>query len=34
MRRRAQIVEALQAKGQPVTEAEIARLWVKAGKPK
>jgi len=34
MRRRAQIVEYLQAKGQPVTEAEIARLWVKAGKPK
>lgn len=34
LRRRAQIVEALQAKGQPVTEAEIARLWVKAGKPK
>lgn len=34
LRRRAQIVEALLAKGQPVTEAEIARLWVKAGKPK
>jgi hypothetical protein len=34
MRRRAQIIEALQAKGQPVTETEIARLWVKAGKPK
>lgn len=34
MRRRAQIVEALQAKGQTVTEGEIARLWVKAGKPK
>lgn len=34
MHRRAQIVEALQAKGQSVTEAEIARLWVKAGKPK
>ena len=34
MHRRAQIVEALQAKGQAVTEGEIARLWVKAGKPK
>lgn len=34
LRRRAQIVEALQAKGQTVTEGEIARLWVKAGKPK
>ena len=34
IRRRAQIVEALQAKGQVVTEREIARLWVKAGKPK
>ncbi|MDR0380356.1 MAG: hypothetical protein LBI62_10535 [Candidatus Accumulibacter sp.] len=32
--RRAQIVEALQASGQAVTESEIARLWVKAGKPK
>jgi soluble lytic murein transglycosylase len=31
--RRAQIVQALQASGQSVTEANIARLWVKAGRP-
>jgi len=34
LRIRAQIVEALQAKGRTVTEEAIVRLWIKGGRPK
>ena len=34
LRIRAQIVEALQAKGRAVTEEAIVRLWIKGGRPK